>query len=839
MIERVTRSVVRHRARWTAALLVLLGVSLFFAGRLAPRDVASDFRPRDRKAPDSLERAVRTLLGGADRIVVLLEARRPVEAAELGPVIDTLAARLAALPDVRRVEYRVSSGMLEVLEREAPARVLLYFDSTQLGGLIRRVSRQHIGSTLAQATPDSSPGVPAALLGSAAADPLGVLAPAAAVLERALGGIRLRIADGYFALPGRTGFVLLVEPAHSLGDLGGSRALVAGVRRVLEAMERSPPLASHPAGLRLLAVGRPVSVLSGLESIRSDGLRVGVASAITAFVLLLLFFGRLSAPLILMGTVLSGLVVTAAVAHLLVGSVSVIAWVFVAVLVGLGDEFAFYIASHYWITGDPSLPRAAALASAIRRPARGLLFSGLAMAAAILSLAVVSYPVMAQLAWLAALGVLLMMTAGFFILPVALSYTAPARRRETRWFRSLGWLHRMGARPTRGLVVWSVLLAGFLFGASRLRFEPHPWKVVLRGNPSTRELERARQLLGVWPSPVMMVSAGRSAEEALARDRAAVEELDPIARRAGVVTIESLSRWIPPAEQQRGTIAYLRANAALLSPARFERELAAALQDEPGGGGRLSPEYRAAVGRLLRFESGEIDLAQLSRWGLDSLIARHLTGSGGQHFAVSYLYLERFPWTEGVMARFESTLTIHGGTALAGARFVGDAVGGSSRAGILRRDFVRATLLGLSLVALVLALQFRRLKPTLLCLVPLLCGVVAALGLMGLLGIELNVLTLSISPVLIGLSVDDGIHIMERLERRESTRQVLEDAGAPMIITTLTTVGGLACLGLARFEGVAELGLVGGFGILVALAASLHLLPALFTLVRSRPIDAP
>jgi predicted RND superfamily exporter protein len=831
MIERVTRSVVRHRGRWTAALLGVLGVSLFFAGRLAPREVASDFLPRDRKAPDSVEQAVRTLLGGADRIVVLLEVGRPAQAAEFGPLLDTLAARLAALPGVRRVEYRVSSGMLGVLEREAPARVLLYFDSTQLGGLVRRVGRQHIRSTLARAAPDSSPAMPAGLFGAPSADPLGVLAPAAAVLERALGGVRLRIADGYFALPGRTGFVLLVEPAHSLGELGGARALVAGVRRVLTETERSLP---HPAGIRLLAVGRPVSVLSGLESIRADGLRVGVASGITAFVLLLLFFGRLSAPLILMGTVLFGLVVTAAVAHLLVGSVSVIAWVFVAVLVGLGDEFAFYIASHYWITGDPSLPRAAALASAIRRPARGLLFAGLAMAAAILSLAIVSYPVMAQLAWLAALGVLLMMAAGFFILPVALSYTPPARRRETRWFRSLGWIHRLGARPTRTLVVWSVLLAGFLFGASRLHFEPHPWKVVLRGNPSTRELERARLLLGVWPSPVMMVSAGRNAEEALARDRAAVEELDPIARRAGVVTVESLSRWIPPAEQQRGSIAYLKANAALLSPARFERELAAALEDEPGGAGRLSPEYRAAVGRLLRFETETIDLAQLRRWGLDSLIARHLTGSGGQHFAVSYLYLERFPWTEGVMTRFENTLTLHGGTALAAARFVGDAVGGSSRAGILRRDFVRATLLGLSLVALVLALQFRRLKPTLLCLVPLVCGVVAALGLMGLLGIELNVLTLSISPVLIGLSVDDGIHIMERLERRESTRQVLEDAGAPMIITTLTTGGGLACLGLARFEGVAELGLVGGFGILVALAASLHLLPALFALFGSR-----
>jgi predicted RND superfamily exporter protein len=68
---------------------------------------------------------------------------------------------------------------------------------------------------------------------------------------------------------------------------------------------------------------------------------------------------------------------------------------------------------------------------------------------------------------------------------------------------------------------------------------------------------------------------------------------------------------------------------------------------------------------------------------------------------------------------------------------------------------------------------------------------------------------------------------MERLEQGESPLTVLHDNGAAMIITTATTIAGFACLGFASFRGMLELGLVGSVGIIVALGASLHLLPVI------------
>jgi predicted RND superfamily exporter protein len=94
--------------------------------------------------------------------------------------------------------------------------------------------------------------------------------------------------------------------------------------------------------------------------------------------------------------------------------------------------------------------------------------------------------------------------------------------------------------------------------------------------------------------------------------------------------------------------------------------------------------------------------------------------------------------------------------------------------------------------------------------------------------------TLAIGPLLVGMSVDDGIHMMDRLRGGDSTLTILRESGSAMVITTFTTAAGFACLALSSVPGVRELGVIGASGILGALAASLHLLPVCHALLAER-----
>lgn len=117
---------------------------------------------------------------------------------------------------------------------------------------------------------------------------------------------------------------------------------------------------------------------------------------------------------------------------------------------------------------------------------------------------------------------------------------------------------------------------------------------------------------------------------------------------------------------------------------------------------------------------------------------------------------------------------------------------------------------------------------------------------LGLLAVgQLNLISVAFIPLFVGLGVDFGIQLgirfqAERLEHPEPTDAMIATAralGAPLLLAA-----GAVCLGFLAFlptayVGVAELGVIAGMGMIVALALSVTLLPALFMLLRpGRPV---
>jgi hypothetical protein len=833
LTDAVARSLVRHRQWWTAACLLVLALALSLASRLSLRSAIEDFLPRGRRLADSVAALASGDVAQRDRILVVLEADAPLRTEEVGPVLDTLAARLARVPGVRRAQARLATELRRFLEREGPAHFLLFLTPRQLEALGERLTRESMTRALLDTTPPRSLNEALRRAGLHQVDPLGLGPLALGVLGRAAGGAPVLLAHGYFVVPTWRAAVVVVEPARRLAGVEDARALVGGVEHAVREVGDDPAYGGVLAGKRLLVVGRPVAYVRGNEVARADARRIALASAAALFLLLLASFRRPLAPLIILGTVAFGIAITGAIAVLVLGSVSLLAWIFVSVLGGLGVDFGLYIVTQYWVLADPASSRADALAAALRRPGRGILFGGLTNASAFVALVVVSYPVIVELGWLTAVGMIVILALSFTVLPLALSFTAPGRLPAwTRWVRVV---HASGLRHRgAGVAAWAVLVAASLWAARSLGYEPHPWKVVLDANPATAELERVRRLVGASFTPVLMVSPGATAEEAIEHDRAAVRELERLRGRAGVGVIQSLSHWLPAPAEQRATIAYVRAHADLFSPDRVRRDLLSVVARTDRPDSALVTSYLPLVGRLLSSRPAELRLDDLRRAGLDELLQRHLVGGGGDYHAVSYVYLRQMPWTAGAVERFTTTIERFGGPGLARVSFGGDALhGGVSHTRLLRRDIVLACAAVTLLVVVVLSVALRRPRLVLLCGVPVVCCVTAALGLMAVLGIELNVMTLAIAPLLAGLGVDNGVHVVERLRRGEPLPLVLEETAPAMTMTTLANVAGFACLGLATFPGVRQVGLVGAFGLLVSLAAALHLVPLLYSMIGS------
>jgi hypothetical protein len=152
------------------------------------------------------------------------------------------------------------------------------------------------------------------------------------------------------------------------------------------------------------------------------------------------------------------------------------------------------------------------------------------------------------------------------------------------------------------------------------------------------------------------------------------------------------------------------------------------------------------------------------------------------------------------------------------------------------KDITLATWLSLLGQMGLLILFFRSLRRTLVEGVVLVLGLCWTFGLVTLVVGHLNLLSLIFAPLVLGLTIDYGIHWFCRLEEEE--RAVGQGSVTALTCTFQRETPGIIYAGLAAtvsfvplafvgFKGLAELGLILAMGILVMLTATLILLPAL------------
>lgn len=143
-------------------------------------------------------------------------------------------------------------------------------------------------------------------------------------------------------------------------------------------------------------------------------------------------------------------------------------------------------------------------------------------------------------------------------------------------------------------------------------------------------------------------------------------------------------------------------------------------------------------------------------------------------------------------------------------------------------------------IALQLLILFRSLKLAILCSVPNLLAVSALLGLMGWLNIPLDMMTITIAAITMGIAVDNSIHYTYRFrdefshhsEYRETMFHSHRNVGNAILNSAMTIIFGFSILVLSNFIPTIYFGIFTGLAMFVALMAILTLLPKLILLWR-------
>jgi predicted RND superfamily exporter protein len=132
-------------------------------------------------------------------------------------------------------------------------------------------------------------------------------------------------------------------------------------------------------------------------------------------------------------------------------------------------------------------------------------------------------------------------------------------------------------------------------------------------------------------------------------------------------------------------------------------------------------------------------------------------------------------------------------------------------------------------VAVILVLDFRALRVVLLAMVPLAVGILQMLGLLGWLGIPLNPANMIVLPLILGIGIDDGVHVIHDYRTQQGRFRLSNSTATAILMTSLTSMVGFGSLMIASHRGLESLGRVLTIGVCCCLFTSLTILPAVLT----------
>lgn len=804
-----------------------------------------------------------------DVISIVVEGATPEQA-------DAAAARLAADLAPRTDRFRSvfyapgdpffrRNGLL-FLPLDALQRLSDRLAEVQplLAALSRDPSLRGLGRVLTQALEAArAPGAPQAGLRETLAPTLGRMAAAvesvAASREgrgtiQPLSWSRLTGAPAAEAEADRRRFIL-VQPVLDFASFEPAAAAIETVRA------RAAALGLDAAdGVRVRLTGTPVMFQ---EELRSVSAGMGVAGALSAaLVTLLLTLGLRSARLVgaAVATLLAGLVWTAGFAAVAVGELNLISVAFAVLFIGLSVDFGIHFALRYQeaLDGGAREPRAALLEAA-HSVGGPLTLCAVAAAAGFFAFFPTSYRGLSELGLISGVGMFIALFANLTLLPALLSLF-PSRPRPSAARRSpsaaaFAAFAAVAARPRPILAGALVLALAALAAVPFARFDDDP--LGLR-DPSSESVATLHDLIDdprVQPYEASFLADDLAEAEALAARLEALPEVDAAVTLADFVPRDQAAKLDVLAETSFFLGPVLTPTAAVPAPTVAEQRAAvAALRRQlDQAGGALAPQAR----RLAK----ALDRVRLDGPGIAALEAALVGGLPGRLTRLRAA-LEAEPVTAADVPRpLVERYRARDGRALvevrpsgdlrdadARRRFVDavrsvreDATGSAviiTEAGrAVLRAFFEAAALAIVAITLLLLAVLRSVRDAGLVLMPLFLAALLTVAATVALSLPFNFANVIVLPLLFGLGVASGIHIVMRARRRGTWDVMTTSTPRAVLLSALTTIASFASLALSSHRGTASMGLLLAVAITLTLLSTLVVLPALlrvFGVTRSR-----
>jgi hopanoid biosynthesis associated RND transporter like protein HpnN len=643
--------------------------------------------------------------------------------------------------------------------------------------------------------------------------------------------------------------IITVQPAVDFSRMQPAAAAIADVRAIAARLDATGEVSVRLTGTVAMEHEELLSVSRG----------AGLGAFATFFMVALVLYAALRSSRLLVASIVTlvvGLSLTAAFAAVAVGQLNLLSIAFVVLNVGLGSDYVIHVLLRYRELVAEGQGTNAALVEAVRDVGSSLVLCAFTTAAGFYAFIPTTFSGVSELGLIAGTGVFFGLFASVTLLPALVAWWDDRPRQSGR---APTWLDPrifapLSRRPRLVLGVTTVVLVAAFAALPRVTFDSNP--IHLR-DPDSESVRTLLELAAAGEAPLLNLAAV-AADAATARRWAAELRMLPEVR--AVTITDSLV-----AAEQDEKLALLddlkllmgsdfgtveRSTADSGSLARELAELAAASKDVPSA--RLLYD---AVERFYLRSGDSRDAAVRAMRALDEALTVNLPRQLARLAAA--LRAERFGREDLPPELAQRWIAADGRELVeiapaedvsdnaAARRFIGAAhsvvptatglpVVYQEASATVVAAFERALMYAFVIVAAIIWLVLRDFKDTLLVLVPIALATVVTAALTVAIGMPFNYANIIALPLLVGMGVDNGIHVVHRMRFEAAERLFDTSTMRAVLASGLTTVASFGNLAFSSHRGTASMGILLALGLAASMAATLIVLPAWLAARRKR-----
>ncbi len=800
-----------RRKVFFAVFVLLFGITGFYALKIKPEEDISKILPKDRQSEKLNEILKHARF--ADKLVLMVSLKDSSKKSPetLALFADSFSSRLSrqypAL--IRSVDESINDSLAPQLMNLVTAHLPIFLEPRDYAYIDSLDNPERLKEILSKDLQTLSSPAGFVMKSFILRDPLGIGNAAFRKIRSLQYDENFDLYDGHIISRDERYMLLFVNPAFPSDNTGKNSRLLNGMDAIIARLQTENFTTIEAAYFGGVAVAA-----GNAGQLRRDSI---LTLSITALFLILFvswYFKRKSAPFIILLPVILGALFSLSLIYLIKGTISVIALAAGSIVLGIAINYSLHVYNHFRHRKD--------MRAVLEDLAFPLTIGGLTTIGGFLCLQFVQSEILKDLGLFAAFSLIGASLSSLIFLPHLIA--GPVSGKESNTSERDSWILRMAnyhPEKNKGLVAAIFILTiVFAFFVNRVGFDQD----MMHMNYMPADLKNAEITLNNINAyslrSVYLVTEGDNLESALEKQEYVNLKIDSLQGKNIVKKYSGVFQLLISDSLQKERILYWN---------RFwtEQRKSALLANLRQSGAPLGFKESAfdPLQQLLNknYQTLDSDETAVLRNGFAN---DYIMERPGNISLISLLKVE--PTNKQPLYKTFSGME---GTTIIDRQYLT-----SKLLDTVTADFNQIGWMVSILVFIVLLLTYGRIELALVSFIPMVIAFIWILGIMGMAGLQFNIVNVILSALIFGLGDDYSLFIMDGLLQEYKTgKKNLSSYKSSIVLSAITTLAGLGVLIFAKHPALRSIAFISITGILSVVLISQVLIPFFFDfLIRNR-----